>query len=126
MGESELLEMLASEADRRTPTILEGVKRLTEPAEPDAKGIEAVRVEAHGLKGAAMVVGQNRLSELARQIEIALVQRTAPGVIDPELADTLAGAAEAFRQGVQAAANGEPEPATVGESLVALERHSED
>ena len=120
MGESELLEMLATEAERRTPAIVEGVRRLTEPADPDPDGIEEIRVEAHGLKGAALVVGEKRLSELAREMEVALVQQTAPGTINKKLADNLVSAAEAFREGVRAAANGDKEPKSVGKALKGL------
>lgn len=117
---SDLLEMLASETDRRTPAILEGVRELGSTAEPDPERIEALRVEAHGLKGAAMVIGEKRLSDLAQQIEIALVARVGPGTIDPELASKLALAMEAFQAGVQAAAKGQAEPASVGEWTTAL------
>ena len=120
MGDNELLEMLASETDRRTPTIVEGVRDLADSTEPNAKGIEEIRVEAHGLKGAAMVVGQNHLSELAKEIEVALVQRVASGTIDRDLAAKIVAAIEAFQGGVQAAARGEAEPASVGESITAL------
>ena len=120
MGESELLDMLATEAERRTPAIIDGVRRLTEPADPDPDGIEEIRVEAHGLKGAALVVGQKRLSELAREMEVSLVQQTASGTIDKKLADGLVNAAEAFRDGVQAAANGKDEPSSVVKALEGL------
>ena len=120
MGERELLEMLLSEADRRTPAIVDGVKRRTEPAEPSSEEIEQIRVDAHGLKGAAMVVGQTRLSELAKTIEIALVQRIAPGMIDPDLSERLVQATDALREGVRAAAEGKPEPPSVGDALASL------
>ncbi len=66
--------------------MLEGIERLAAATEPDSDEVERLRVDAHGLKGAAMVVGQQRLAELSEQLEIALVQRTAPGTIDAELA----------------------------------------
>jgi HPt (histidine-containing phosphotransfer) domain-containing protein len=120
MGESDLLEMLATETDRRTPTIVAGVKKLTAPAEGNAEDVEAVRVEAHGLKGAAKVVGQQRLGELAQQMEIALVQCTASGTIEQDVAADIISAAEAFQEGVKAAAKGKSEPKSVGKSLAAL------
>ncbi len=120
MGESELLEMLAKEAERRTPGIIEGVERLTEPTEPDPDGIEEIRVEAHGLKGAALVVGQSRLSELAREMEVALVQQIAPGTINKKLAKSLIRAADAYREGVQAVADGKKEPGSVEKALKGL------
>ena len=77
-------------------------------------------MEAHGLKGAAMVVGQSRLGELAEQMEIAIVQCTAAGTIEPGLAAEITAAAEAFQEGVKAAAKGKSEPKSVGQSLAAL------
>jgi chemotaxis protein histidine kinase CheA len=120
MGDSDLIEMLAKETERRTPAIIEGVQRHTEPAEPNGDGIEEIRVEAHGLKGAALVVGEKRLSELAREMEVALVQQIAPGTIDKKLADRLVKAAEAYREGVRAAANGDKEPKSVGKAIKSL------
>ena len=58
MGDPELLSMLATEAERRTPTIITGLEELAASGEKDSARIEELRVEAHGLKGAALVVGQ--------------------------------------------------------------------
>jgi HPt (histidine-containing phosphotransfer) domain-containing protein len=120
MTEDDLLKMLSAETDRRAPTIIKGVKKLGKSSERDPESIEEIRVEAHGLKGAAMVVGQKRLAKLGEQVEIALVQRIGPGTVDAELAAKVVAAIEAFQAGAQAAAAGEDEPASVGESLSAL------
>ena len=69
MGDPELLSMLATEAERRTPTIITGLEELAASGEKDSARIEELRVEAHGLKGAALVVGQDRLADLARELE---------------------------------------------------------
>ena len=53
-------------------------------------------------------------------MEIALVQCTAPGTIEPDLAAEITAAAEAFQEGVKAAAKGKSEPKSVGQSLAAL------
>jgi HPt (histidine-containing phosphotransfer) domain-containing protein len=120
MGDVELLSMLATESDRRAPAVIEAINDLAGSAEPDAKTIEEVRVEIHGLKGAASVVGATRLAELAQGIEIALVQRTDPGTISPELASAVIDATTAFRDGARAASRGEPEPASVAAGIAAL------
>ena len=69
MGDPELLTMLAAEAERRSPTIITGVEELAASGEKDSARIEELRIEAHGLKGAALVVGQERLADLAKLIE---------------------------------------------------------
>ena len=116
----DLLQMLATETDRRAPGMLDGIAALAKAGEPDPAAVEAVRVEAHGLKGAAMVVGQARLAELGEKLEIALVQRQGPGTIDPELAATLTAGVEALREGARAVAAGEDEPPAVGDAIQSL------
>ncbi len=115
-----MLEMLVSEADRRVPAIVNGLRASTDAGERDPDGIEEIRVDAHGLKGAAMVVGQDRLSELARQMEVRLVECKPEGTVGPELADALVGAASAFLDGARAAAESRPEPPAVAETLASL------
>src|SRR4029453_13226528 len=61
VGDPELIRMLAAEADRRCPAIIAGIEALAASGEKDPDRIEQLRVEAHGLKGAALVVGQERL-----------------------------------------------------------------
>ena len=112
--------MLAQETDRRVPGINKSLKRLAESSDPDSIGVEDLRVEVHGLKGAAMVVGQVRLGDLAKRAEKALADRADQGTIDPDLAGRLAAAVEAFHEGTRAAADGDPEPASVAASLAAL------
>jgi chemotaxis protein histidine kinase CheA len=112
--------MLASETDRRGKTLVKGVKKLASSGKPDPEKVEALRVDAHGIKGAAMVVGQERLAELARGIEDALASRSESGEIDDGLADHIVTAVNALEEGTQAAANGAGEPPSVGESLKAL------
>jgi chemotaxis protein histidine kinase CheA len=120
VGDEELLTMLAAEAGRRTPLIIEGLEALATPGEKDPDRIEKLRVEAHGLKGAALVVGQNRLAELAREIEQFLAGCVDTGRIKPGAAAALVAGASAFNEGAQAAAEGVGEPSSVGESLAAL------
>jgi chemotaxis protein histidine kinase CheA len=120
MGEKEILEMLATEADRRVPTIIKGLRELGETGEQDPKRIEELRVDAHGLKGAAMVVGQARLAELGERVEIALVQRIGPGTVQPSLAARMVAAISAFRDGANAAAADKPEPPSVEAALSEL------
>jgi chemotaxis protein histidine kinase CheA len=112
--------MLAAEAARRTPTIIEGVETLAGSGEKDSARVEALRVEAHGLKGAALVVGQDRLADLAKQIEQFLAGCVDTGRIKPGAAAALVAGASAFNEGAEAAADGVGEPSSVGESLAAL------
>ncbi|MDP9144052.1 MAG: Hpt domain-containing protein [Actinomycetota bacterium] len=123
MADKELLEMLAAETDRRAPLMIQGIEWLSSADAPDSDRVEAVRVEAHGLKGAAMVVGESRLALLGERLEIALVQRNAPGTIDAGLGATLAAGVRALQEGARAAAAGQPEPASVDEALAALSDH---
>jgi chemotaxis protein histidine kinase CheA len=122
VGDDELLDMLAAEADRRGPMIISGLEQLTASNKKDSKAIEALRVEAHGLKGAALVVGQERLAELARLMEQFLRDCAETGRIDPAPAATAIAAPSAFTEGAQAAAEGVGEPKAVGECIEALSR----
>jgi chemotaxis protein histidine kinase CheA len=116
----ELLTMLAAEAGRRTPGLIEGLEAVAASSEKDSARIEQLRVEAHGLKGAALVVGQERLAELAKEMEQFLAGCVDTGRIKPGAAAALIAGASAFNEGAQAAAEGVPEPSSVGESLAAL------
>jgi chemotaxis protein histidine kinase CheA len=120
MGDPELLSMLAAEAQRRTPTIISGLEELAGSGEKDSDRIEELRIEAHGLKGAALVVGQDRLAELARELEQVLAGCREVGRIEPGSAATLVAAASAFNEGAEAAAEGVREPSSVADSLEAL------
>ncbi len=120
MGDAELLTMLASEADRRCPTIISGVEELATSGKKDPDRIEQLRVEAHGLKGAALVVGQDRLADLGRGMEQFLAGCVKSGRIKPAAAAAVMAAASAFNEGAHAAAEGVGEPSSVGDSLEAL------
>jgi HPt (histidine-containing phosphotransfer) domain-containing protein len=120
MGDDELLSMLAAEAARRTPTIIDGLEQLAGTGEKNPGRIEELRVEAHGLKGAALVVGQTRLADLAKEMELFLAGCVDTGRIKPIAAAALVAGASAFNEGAQAAAEGVGEPSSVAESLAAL------
>jgi chemotaxis protein histidine kinase CheA len=122
MAETDLLQMLATETDRRAAVIIKGVEELAGSGEADPQRVEAMRVEAHGLKGAALVVGQKRLGELALRLETALADRTDSGQIDPKLAARIIAGVSSLDEGAKAAAEGIPEPPSVGESLEQLAR----
>jgi chemotaxis protein histidine kinase CheA len=122
MGDPELLTMLAAEAERRSPTIITGIEDLAASGEKNPDRIEALRVEAHGLKGAALVVGQERLADLARLIEQFLAECIDSGRINPAGAAAVVIGASAFTEGAQAAAEGVREPSSVSDSLAALSR----
>jgi chemotaxis protein histidine kinase CheA len=114
--------MLAAEAQRRGPEIISGLEKIASSTRKEPKKIEALRVEAHGLKGAALVVGQERLAELARLMEQFLRDQIETGVIEPGTAAIVIAAASAFTEGAEAAAEGVGEPKAVGESIEALSR----
>jgi chemotaxis protein histidine kinase CheA len=122
MDDAELLRMLAAEAERRSPTIISGIEQLAASDDSDPDRIEALRVEAHGLKGAALVVGQDRLADLAKGIEQFLKGCVETGRVNPSGAATVVTATSAFTEGAQAAAEGVGEPSSVGDSLEALSR----
>jgi chemotaxis protein histidine kinase CheA len=122
MGDPELLTMLAAEAERRSPTIITGIEDLAVSGDKNPERIEELRVEAHGLKGAALVVGQERLADLAKGIEKLLVSCADSGQINPTNAAAVVTATSAFTEGAQAAAEGVGEPSSVGDSLEALSR----
>jgi HPt (histidine-containing phosphotransfer) domain-containing protein len=120
MVEPELLDMLAAETFRRSKMIIDGAEALAASGEPDPGAVEALRVEAHGLKGAAMVVGASRLAELALSLERLLSDKRESGVIDPSIAAMVVGGTGALREGAEAAAEGLDEPPVVGEWLAKL------
>ena len=120
MGDDELLNMLATEAERRTPTVIDGIETLVSSGEKDSARIEELRVDVHGLKGAALVVGQERLADLAKGMEQFLAGCVDTGQIKPGAGAALIAGASAFNEGAQAAAEGVAEPSSVGESLAAL------
>jgi chemotaxis protein histidine kinase CheA len=117
MADTDLLDMLASETDRRADTIIEGVEKLAGSGEPDSTRVEELRIEAHGLKGAAMVVGQSRLGELAEQLERFFADRTDSGRIDPKEAAIAVAAVSSLDEAAKAVAEGGPEPPSVADSL---------
>jgi len=122
VSDPELLTMLASEAERRGPTIIAGIEELAASGDKDPARIEQLRVEAHGLKGAALVVGQTRLADLARLIEQFLAGCVDSGEVNTGDAAAVVTATSAFTEGAQAAAEGVGEPSSVGDSLAALNR----
>jgi chemotaxis protein histidine kinase CheA len=122
MAEPELLDMLAAETVRRSEAIIDGTKGLAASGEPDPGAVEALRVDVHGLKGAAMVVGESRLAELALNLERLLSDQKESGVINPSMAATVVAATAALREGAEAAAEGLDEPPVVGEWLAKLAR----
>ena len=120
MADSDLLNMLAAEAERRTPALIAGAEELAASDAKNPDRIEELRVEAHGLKGAALVVEQARLAELAKGMETFLAGAVESGRIAPGDAAKIIAAASAFSEGAQAASEGVAEPSSVGESLQAL------
>ena len=120
VGDTELIDMLAAETERRVPAVIDGIRDLAGSGRSDSTRVEELRVEVHGLKGASLVVGQDRLAALAKALEAALVRRQPSGEIPPELAETLVAATSALQEGATAASRGKSEPASVENALTAL------
>lgn len=115
-GDLKLLELLSAESKRRAPVILEGASAAAD-GPVDTSTIEAMRGEAHGLKGAAAVVGQPRLADIAAAVETRLTAAAEAGELPAEEARTISSAIEAYRAGADALVAGEPEPGAVATAL---------
>jgi HPt (histidine-containing phosphotransfer) domain-containing protein len=118
-SEHELLVSLVDEGRRREGRIADGAQRATagEPGDDARVPLEEIRAEAHALKGAAAVVGQTRLFELARALEDLLVDAIAGGSLSERRAEAIANAAHAFVEGAEASADGAGEPESVSDSI---------
>jgi HPt (histidine-containing phosphotransfer) domain-containing protein len=112
-SEGELLDSFAVEARRRCDVIAAGLETGTED-------FEALRAEAHALKGTAGVVGLQRLAELAGLMESDLKDAAKAGQLREGRARQIAEAAKALAEGAEAAAEGNDEPPDVGRSLAQL------
>lgn len=112
--------MLAAEAERRLGPITDDLNRISTAPEPDHGAVEDLRVEVHGLKGAAMMIGEQHLASLAHRTEAAIAARTGAGTIDDALAARIRDACDAFLEGARAAAAGDPEPPSVARAEAAL------
>jgi len=111
--EKELRESFASEARRRSDVIVAGLETGTED-------YEALRAEAHALKGTAAVVGLRRLAELAGLMESDLADAAKAQHLREGRAHQLSDAAKALAEGAEAAAAETEEPPDVGRSLAQL------
>ena len=112
-SEGELLDSFAVEARRRSDVIAAGLETGTED-------FEALRAEAHALKGTAAVVGLQRLAELAGLMESDLKDAAKAGQLREGRARQIVEAAKALGEGAEAAAEGNDEPPDVGRSLAQL------
>jgi chemotaxis protein histidine kinase CheA len=121
-SEHELLVSLADEGRRREGRLADGAQRAVaaEPGDAARDILEEIRAEAHALKGAAAVVGQTRLFELARALEDLLVDGIAAGSLSQRRGAAIADAAHAFVEGAVASAEGASEPESVRVSIDAL------
>jgi chemotaxis protein histidine kinase CheA len=114
---TELLDMLAAETDRRTDNICDGIKQLISSGQPDSKQVEALRVEVHGIKGAALMVGQHRLAKVGAWVEDTLADHIDSGVIEKDLGNQIIDYVKAIQDGAHAAAKGEDEPSSIANAL---------
>jgi len=120
MSDADLLEMLAAETERRSGPVIEGIRAVATAEHPDPKAVEGLRIEVHGMKGAAAVVGQPRIAELGARIEEILVDRSDGGRIEPPLAERLVDGVLAMDESARAAAAGKPEPPVLATALERL------
>jgi len=111
--DASLLESFAEEAQRHCAVITAGLETGT-------NDYEALRVEAHAMKGTAATLGLRRLVELAGLMESDLADAAKSGELRDQRAKQIAEAAEAVAEGARAAATGEEEPPDVGRSLAQL------
>jgi HPt (histidine-containing phosphotransfer) domain-containing protein len=112
-SDTKLIESFAEEARQRCDVIFAGLETGT-------TDFEALRAEAHALKGTAAVVGLQRLSELAGLMESDLAEAAKSGELRESRGRQIAEAAKALAEGAEAAAAGEEEPPDVGRSLAQL------
>jgi chemotaxis protein histidine kinase CheA len=116
-AEAELLDAFAREARGRTEAIAEAMRAVGSGSSPAPDTLEALRREAHTLKGTAAVLELERLSDLAARMEEAIRAATDSHQIEPETAAWLERSAVAFREGANAAADGAREPDAVAEAI---------
>ena len=113
ISDTKLVESFAAEARRRCDVLVAGLETGT-------SDYEALRVEAHALKGTAAVVGLQRLSELAGLMESDLAEAAKTSQLRDSRARQISDAAKALAEGAEAAASGDEEPPDVGRSLAQL------
>jgi len=111
--DSKLIESFAEESRRRCDVIVAGLETGTDD-------YEALRSEAHALKGTAAVVGLQRLAELAGLMESDLAEAAKGGQLRDSRVGQISDAAKALAEGAEAAATGNEEPPDVGRSLAQL------
>jgi HPt (histidine-containing phosphotransfer) domain-containing protein len=118
-SEHELLVSLVDEGRRREGRLADGAQRAIDAGSGDdvRAALEEIRAEAHALKGAAAVVGQTRLFELARALEDLILDAIAAGSLSQRRAAAIADAAHAFVEGAVASADGASEPESVRHSI---------
>jgi CheY-like chemotaxis protein/HPt (histidine-containing phosphotransfer) domain-containing protein len=106
-----LMAIFGEEAEERLRTISADLRRLGEPAEPTAieDVVEALRCEAHSLKGAARAVGVERVETVADGLE-RVFARMLRGDLTPQPAvcEVARHAVDAARALVHEATAGEP------------------
>lgn len=112
-SDAKLVESFATEARQHCDVIAAGLETGT-------TDFEALRIEAHALKGTASVVGLQRLAELAGLMESDLAEAAKSGELRESRARQIGEAAKALAEGAEAAAAGEEEPPDVGRSLAQL------
>jgi HPt (histidine-containing phosphotransfer) domain-containing protein len=115
--EHELLVSLVDEGRRRKGRLAQAAQRATGANEETVEALEEIRAEAHALKGAAAVVGVPRLFELGKALEDLALDAIAGGSLSLRRAEAIERAAQAFVEGAEASATGEPEPASVAASM---------
>jgi HPt (histidine-containing phosphotransfer) domain-containing protein len=118
--EARLRELFADETARRAPVVIEGCEAVAEDGVHTPELLELMRAEAHGIKGAAAVIEQQQLAELAGRIEALLADRCSSGLLEPELASRIAAATRTLEQEAGALARPEAHEPDVSGALHSL------
>jgi chemotaxis protein histidine kinase CheA len=118
--EARLRELFAEETARRAEVVIEGCEMVAEDAVHTPELLDSMRAEAHGIKGAAAVIGQSELAELAGRIEVVLGERRSSGLLEPEMASRIADATRTLEQASVALAGRQGEQPDVDAALASL------
>jgi chemotaxis protein histidine kinase CheA len=117
--EARLHELFADETARRAEVVIEGCELVADDAVHTPELLDSMRAEAHAIKGAAAVIGQSRLAELAGRIEVLLAERRGSGLLEPRLAVRIAAATRTLEEASVALAEQRKEP-DVGAAIESL------
>ena len=118
--EARLRKLFAEETARRAEVVIEGCEMVAEDAVHTPELLDSMRAEAHGIKGAAAVIGQSALAELAGRIEVLLAERRSSGLLESEMASRIADATRTLEEASAALARPQGEQPDLGAAIASL------